>query len=118
LVYPGIRISTPWAYGLFRLPLTKKRSIHKIKERLTRGKPPKNWAHLMFNRFEDVVIPKIPEIGKIKATLIAAGCRNSLMSGSGSSVFGVVDSVAVGRRVVKLLRRKSWDICLIRAEAS
>ena len=45
----------------------------------------------MFNLLEQVVIREKPEIQKIKTRLDSSGALGSLMSGSGSTVFGVFD---------------------------
>lgn len=47
-------------------------------------------AGLAENDFEPVVGARHREIGALVAGLLAAGCRPALMSGSGSSVFGVL----------------------------
>jgi 4-diphosphocytidyl-2-C-methyl-D-erythritol kinase len=44
---------------------------------------------ILVNDLEQVVVEQYPEIQKIKNGLIKAGAYGSLMSGSGSSVFGI-----------------------------
>ncbi len=46
-------------------------------------------SSLLYNKFEDVIIPKIPSISKIKEILKENGAMGTLMSGSGPSVFGI-----------------------------
>jgi 4-diphosphocytidyl-2-C-methyl-D-erythritol kinase len=43
----------------------------------------------MINDFEDSVISRYPAIGSLKDELYRSGAVFSLMSGSGSSVFGI-----------------------------
>ena len=50
---------------------------------------PKALAELLYNDLEKPAIDMHTEITDIKEDLIRAGCINSLMSGSGSSVFGI-----------------------------
>ncbi|MFC1770156.1 4-(cytidine 5'-diphospho)-2-C-methyl-D-erythritol kinase, partial [Nitrospirota bacterium] len=38
------------------------------------------------------VLGKLPEIGELKKLLLESGAKAALMSGSGSTVFGVFDS--------------------------
>lgn len=56
------------------------------------------WQGSVTNAFEDSVIPRHPQIGKIKAELLTLGAVYASMSGSGSAVFGIfprVDSEAM-----------------------
>jgi len=46
-------------------------------------------AEFLDNHLEKAIIPDYPEIQEIKDYLIKKGCKNTLMSGSGSSVFGI-----------------------------
>ena len=47
---------------------------------------------LLYNKFENVIIPEIPSISKIKKILLENGAIGTLMSGSGPSVFGIFDN--------------------------
>jgi len=110
LVYPGFGVSTKDAYAKVQFPLTGMRSIHKMTSLLSRPHP-SAWAGQLFNRFEELVFPDHPELPKIKQELLDAGAIGALMSGSGSSVFGIVESAAQGRKVLAILRKKyaqSW----------
>ena len=44
---------------------------------------------LLYNALEEPAIALVPEIGRIKADMIALGAKAACMSGSGSAVFGV-----------------------------
>ena len=46
----------------------------------------------LYNIFEDAVLPICPKAQDIRKRLLALGARASLMSGSGSSVFGVFEN--------------------------
>ena len=52
-------------------------------------KPINEWKSLIKNDFENYVIKKHPLIGEIKEELYKSGALFSLMSGSGSSVYGI-----------------------------
>jgi len=92
LVKPEIAVSTSWAYNLFETRLTKKPvDIKLFCQALVR----KNFAFLrdtVFNDLEDVVIRRFPVISDIKRRLAQDGALLSLMSGSGSTVFGVFNT--------------------------
>jgi 4-diphosphocytidyl-2-C-methyl-D-erythritol kinase len=83
LLNPGIGINTREAYHNCR-PETQVTSLsllatHDISE----------WKDLVVNDFEEFAFKKHPVIKKIKDDLYSSGALFSLMSGSGSSVYGV-----------------------------
>lgn len=53
----------------------------------------------MHNDFEFTVFSKYPDLLKIKQQLLNAGCRQVIMSGSGSTVLGVADGLTHAQRV-------------------
>jgi 4-diphosphocytidyl-2-C-methyl-D-erythritol kinase len=86
LVNPGIHISTPWAFKELGIK-NRRRTILK-----TSAKFDPNDPKLMINDFERVVFKKFPEIEKIKMDMLRLGASFSLMSGSGSTIYGVFSS--------------------------
>ena len=68
---------------------------------------------LYFNRLEEVVIPVYPEIGEIKDKLVSFVASISLMSGSGSCVFGVVNNKNKGKKIRDLLRKDGYSVWLV-----
>ncbi|MCX7878663.1 MAG: 4-(cytidine 5'-diphospho)-2-C-methyl-D-erythritol kinase [Ignavibacteria bacterium] len=82
LVNPKISISTQEAYNAISLENRKKKIMHKVSTFT-----PDN-EKLMHNDFEEIVFRWYPEIGKIKADLLKLGAVYSMMSGSGSTVYG------------------------------
>ena len=101
LVKPEIAVSTSWAYNLFETRLTKKPFDIKL---FCQALDRKNFVFLrdtVFNDLEDVVIRKFPVIGDIKRRLAQDGALLSLMSGSGSAVFGVFNTKAEAVRASK-----------------
>ncbi len=76
-------------------------------------RPLEEWAGHLYNCFEEVVFPKVPEIRQIKEFLLRAGAVNALMSGSGSALYALVRSKSEGDRVqnkLKGLNLKSWVV--------
>lgn len=88
LINPGIHISTKWAYE----HVTPQEPDHSLlqlikgKEKLT----PDMFQYFK-NDFEPAVFDAFPEISRIKTSLYDMGAKFALMSGSGSSVFGLFD---------------------------
>jgi 4-diphosphocytidyl-2-C-methyl-D-erythritol kinase len=101
LVYPGFSVATAWAYRNYKILTNKinhismRNSIRDIYQLLP----------LLENDLEQVVIKEHPEIQKIKDDLISAGAYGSLMSGSGSSVFGLFTDEEQARKAAATLTR-------------
>lgn len=83
LANPGIHVSTAEAYKNC-VPSNVRGSLDII-ERL----PLSEWKYHIFNDFEDYVFRTHPEIGEIKNIMYDSGAVFSLMSGSGSTVYGI-----------------------------
>lgn len=115
LVFPRVFSSTAEAYRALRFPLTGRRSCLRLTRALRAGEPPRLWASWLFNRLEEVVLPRLAPVAEAKGALIAAGALTALMSGSGSSVFGLVNDAAHGRRVKAALPRGVGDAWLVRS---
>ena len=86
LVNPDIFVSTAWVFQNLTLTRSKKTS------KLSCFQKDNDVSLLlaeMHNDLEQVTCEKYPEINRIKASLLAVGASKVLMSGSGSTVFGV-----------------------------
>ncbi len=92
LVYPNVKISTAWAYGNLKLKNHDgKESLKKILiENINR---PEKLRELIENDFEGLVFSFYPKVGEVKRKLYELGSVFSLMSGSGSAVFGFFDEI-------------------------
>ncbi|MHB8853384.1 MAG: hypothetical protein ACYC6P_08535, partial [Ignavibacteriaceae bacterium] len=58
------------------------------------------------NDFEDVVFKNYPEIGQIKKEMYSLGALFSLMTGSGSTVFGIYENEAKAMAAEIYFRKK------------
>ncbi|MGD8779906.1 MAG: 4-(cytidine 5'-diphospho)-2-C-methyl-D-erythritol kinase [Ignavibacteria bacterium] len=91
IVNPGIHISTKEAFASVEIKQPKLdfnqisvsdlSDYNYLKKNLT-------------NDFEEFVFSKYPEIGSIKSTMYEMGAKYSLMSGSGSTVYGIFEKVS------------------------
>jgi 4-diphosphocytidyl-2-C-methyl-D-erythritol kinase len=102
---PQIHVSTAWAYSSLRLSDNRKRP--NLKELLTGtlrdiGRLRRELA----NDFEETVFEKYPEIKALKERLIAGGADVALMSGSGSSVFGLFSDSARAKELASELSKQ------------
>ena len=98
LVKPEFSISTVEAYGLLKEhslppPLTEPELDARITA-LRQG----DWSS-MENTFEDVLFDRYPTLARIKAELLTQGCTAALLSGSGSTVFGICTSPEAARTI-------------------
>lgn len=89
IVKPPFDISTAWVYARLKLELTEKKHDYIIN--YLKKEPFEVVRHLE-NDLERVTIARFSAIDSIKKSLLNAGAEGALMSGSGSSVFGVFNS--------------------------
>jgi 4-diphosphocytidyl-2-C-methyl-D-erythritol kinase len=86
ITFPGSGLSTPEVYRAYDRSLTKSRPDSTIRP-LTRGRVP--LEELLINDLESVAIQILPELQTLKQRLRELGAIHTLMTGSGSAVFGV-----------------------------
>lgn len=112
LVKPGFGISTPEAYrGLDLAGLTPFRPNAKMMLRLAQKGKWERLAGFLRNDLEASLNKRVTEIAKIKTALVEHGAVASLLSGSGSAVFGVFAAAGKAARAARHLRRnKRWDV--------
>ncbi|MCK5816718.1 MAG: 4-(cytidine 5'-diphospho)-2-C-methyl-D-erythritol kinase [Candidatus Marinimicrobia bacterium] len=96
LVFPGLHISTSWAYEQLKISLTAKPKKAIIPSQL---KNDFDWR-IFENDFDLAIIPSYPEIGKIKEHFYKEGALYTGLSGSGSTVFGICESCKIAERMV------------------
>lgn len=105
LVLPGIEVSTAWAYrALADARRQGELTARAVRRNISGLDQAADWfegggfggsiKHLE-NDFEAVVFQRFPAIRECKARLLACGARHALLSGSGSTVFGLFDSGVV-----------------------
>ncbi|HEY3275890.1 MAG TPA: 4-(cytidine 5'-diphospho)-2-C-methyl-D-erythritol kinase [Syntrophorhabdaceae bacterium] len=100
IVYPNVLLSTPEVYKRLRIVLTKGENDIKLSGNLVTAF---DVSRILENDLEDVGILMCPTIKVVKERLIASGSIGALMSGSGSSVFGIFENeTEAGRGSVSL----------------
>ncbi|MCL5773506.1 MAG: 4-(cytidine 5'-diphospho)-2-C-methyl-D-erythritol kinase [Firmicutes bacterium] len=107
IVMPGFSISTAWAYKEWDKHPGKSRKvhIHPMYHALNEGDTDGIGGEL-YNDFEHVIFKNYPELKKIKEEIVSAGAAGALMSGSGSSVFGVFQGESSAKSAAKILKGK------------
>ena len=91
LVFPGFPIATSWVYQNLRLKLTKRPNNISILRKNLSLSDITSLGSQLYNDLESVVIQKFPEVKVVKDELWAWGALGVLLSGSGSTVFGIFD---------------------------
>ena len=95
IINPHIEVSTPWAFGelakhLWFMSNTERKNIsYDMRDVLKKNE---DGMSLLYNDFEIAVFAHYPVIAEIKQAMIAFGAQNALMSGSGSTVFGIFET--------------------------
>jgi len=112
VVFPNVSIPTASVYRKLHFPLTNRRESNKIKSLLEASKRAREWETYIYNRLEEVVLPRYKTIFLVRKKIESLGYR-SLMSGSGSAVFGIVPSRKEGERVRRRLSSTRWKVWVV-----
>ena len=103
IVKPRFSISTKWAYKNLNLELTNKfKSINRAPSQISE----------FFNDLENAVLIKYPEINYIKNMLYKGGAFFSLMTGSGSAVFGLFKEHNEALHCLEQIKNRYYKIFL------
>lgn len=106
LVIPPLAISTAQVYGNLKISLTAARDHFTIDTTVEKRVAPEN---MLMNALEAVAFELCPELAAIKQDLLSAGALGALMSGSGSTVFGVFeDQARLNRGMDRLPRHAGY----------
>ena len=103
---PPVSVSTAYVYGrikpdeIGRRPDTKGLADAIIEQDLNK------MSELIYNVMEDVTVDDYPIIKEIKSLLIEEGALNSIMSGSGPTVYGIFDDLDKAETAMKVLGKK------------
>ncbi len=112
LVNPNLSLSTSWVYKNLNLRLTnKENSINLLTPLLERGEI-KKIGRYIFNDLESSAIKRFPVIKDIKDKLWSLGAVCSMMSGSGSTVFGIFTDYNIAKEACHKLRIEEWSVFL------
>jgi 4-diphosphocytidyl-2-C-methyl-D-erythritol kinase len=110
VVFPGVQVPTAEAYGSLSLLLTSPRSAHKIQSFCGLLRSDKGFTAAGFNDFEASVLPAYPAIREARDLLRECGATATLLSGSGSSVFGFFFDEESALAASRNLIRETWRV--------
>jgi len=103
ILYPGISVSSGWVYRNLGQKLTKPIVDTSIATSL---KSIDELAHRLENDLEGVTLKRYPKIAVLKRKLLQQHALGSLMSGSGSAVFGIFVSKRAAAEAFRQLRKE------------
>jgi 4-diphosphocytidyl-2-C-methyl-D-erythritol kinase len=122
IIYPGVHISTTEAYRSLNLGLTSSTTDHRIQRFCGQVKAGKSFLTEIFNDFEASILSAHPQILEAKNFLKKQGAIASMLSGSGSSVFGFFSDEESALAAAREAKRTTWQVfpakTLSRAEYS
>ncbi|MFO8082803.1 MAG: 4-(cytidine 5'-diphospho)-2-C-methyl-D-erythritol kinase [Desulfobacterales bacterium] len=111
LIYPDIKVSTAVIYKNLNLRLTNYKK--KPKYPIFKNQDFNFKSHLQ-NDLEVVAATWYPEILEIKHALICHGADAALMSGSGSTVFGLFQNpIKACKAMKRLSKHEAWQMFLV-----
>ena len=108
LIKPYAGVNTREAYRRFDRVGQFGRLIKEEWEGILTAGSAQQIAGLLYNDLEQASIQLVPQIHNFKESLLEAGCYGALMSGSGSSVFGIAQGEQHARQVAEQLRKKGF----------
>ncbi len=118
LVKPrSLSISTPWAYKIYDQfivsqnanELVEPHSISQLLLDLKFDSRIEKHAELFWNAFEPAIFREHPILKEIKNCLLNLGCISAQLTGSGPTIYGLVESKEEGQRILKEIRNASRE---------
>lgn len=105
IAWPRIELSTAAVYAALNVPLTPERGRASVLfARLAQGGGWGDVGRLLFNRLEAPARALCPAVSGVANALQSLGCQGVVMTGSGSAVIGLSDSVDAASTVAASLR--------------
>ena len=105
LVNPGIHISTKWAFE--KITPVKNKSLFKTFVEKSKIEI-ETMKDFVTNDFEEIVFKEYPEIENIKDKLYEYGAEFALMTGTGSTVFGIFRNLQKVRKAEEIFSQINY----------
>jgi 4-diphosphocytidyl-2-C-methyl-D-erythritol kinase len=110
VIYPGIHVSTAEAYRSLNLGLTSSLEDLRIQPLIGQVQAGTSFLAGLFNDFEASILAAYPPIREAKRFLQELGATATLLSGSGSSVFGFFSDEESAFAVSRSVSRETWRV--------
>ena len=115
LVNPGTSLSTAAVYGRVTPAMYSSGRHAQAMVEALRIRRTRQVAATLYNGLESAASGVSPDVGRMRAALLAAGAVGALMSGSGPTVFGVARSFEHARQIRARLVRPPWECWAVRS---
>ena len=112
MVYPRFPVSTTAVYGNLKLKLTKRENIISILKNFLLQSEFAQLGATWSNDLELVVFQEHPSLSGIKKEMLALGAKGALLSGSGSTVFGIFDNPEIAKNAYSRLEGGKFRLFL------
>jgi 4-diphosphocytidyl-2-C-methyl-D-erythritol kinase len=110
IVFPGIQVPTAEAYRSLNLGLTSGHQDHRIQRLIGQAQAGDDCLIGIFNDFEATILAAYPPIREAKSFLEMRGATATLLSGSGSSVFGFFSNEESAFAASREVSRQAWRV--------
>jgi 4-diphosphocytidyl-2-C-methyl-D-erythritol kinase len=110
VIFPGVHVSTAEAYRSLNLGLTSSEEDHRIHRFIGQVQTGGSFLTGIFNDFEASVLAAYPPITEAKRFLERRGATVTLLSGSGSSVFGFFPDEESAFAASREVPREAWRV--------
>ena len=110
VVFPGVHVSTAEAYRSLNLGLTSVTEDHRIQRFCGQLQNKACLLTGIFNDFEASILTAYPPIREAKEFLVERGAVATLLSGSGSSVFGFFPGEESASAAARGAFREAWRV--------
>lgn len=118
MVYPGFAVPTASVYGNLKLKLTKRENNISILKNFLLQSEFAQLGATWSNDLELFVFKEYPGLSGIKKEMLALGAKGALLSGSGSTVFGIFDNPETANSAHALLDRGKFMLFLAESVVS
>ena len=118
MAYPGFTVSTAMVYGNLKLKLTKRENNISILKNFLLQSEFARLGATWSNDLELFVFKEYPGLSGIKKEMLALGAKGALLSGSGSTVFGIFDNPETAKSAHARLDRGKFMLFLAESVVS
>ena len=109
IVKPNFSIATGWVYREYDSRLTKTGNKIKILKSAIVSGDARRIGESLFNDLESICFERFPALAEIKKGLQTLGACGALMSGSGSSVFGLFPDNTEAQRACRSIKKSGRE---------
>lgn len=109
IVVPPKKVKTKKIYSLIKHILTKSEANVKLMAHAFNNIDINPLGASLYNALEPITMKLCKEVCSIKQTLAGLGCRATLMSGSGASVFALTTTRGEAQAIKQKIYGKNWN---------